>query len=110
MIPIEPKSYPNNKSITAIGIIIPVEWDIQGNPVRVALSTNDEHEYVIDRRSRKGREIAKLVREQVKIVGILNDKGSISVKHYECIDYGSTETKTHFSSNIINIPLTSKEE
>ncbi len=110
MIPIEPKSYPNNKSITAIGIIIPVEWDVQRNPVRVALSTNNENEYMIDRRSRKGREIAKLVRAQVKIEGILNEKGSIIVKHYEPIDYESIETKPRSSAGIINIPLTSKEK
>ena len=106
----EIKSYPKNRSITAIGIIIPVEWDVQGNPVRVALSTNDEHEYVIDRRSRKGREIAKLVREQVRIVGNLNEKGSIIVKQYECIDYGSSETKDHFSENIIKLSLKPREE
>ena len=68
-----------------------MEWDVDGNPVRVALSTNDENEYVIDKRSGKGREIAKLFRAQVRVLGILNEKGSIIVKQYECIDYGNTE-------------------
>ena len=90
-------------SITAIGIIIPVEWDVQGNPIRVALSTDDEQEYIIDRRSGKGREIAKRLRELVRVVGILNAKGSIIVKQYEWIDYLGNE-------NYIKLALKPKEE
>ena len=89
----ELKSSPKNRFITAIGIIVPVEWDIQGNPIRAALSTNDEHEFLIDRRSGKGREMSMLLREQVQVEGILNDNGSIIVKHYKCIDYGSADSK-----------------
>jgi len=99
------KSYPENKSITAIGIIVPVEWDVQGNPVRTALSTNDEHEYVIDRRSGKGREMSKLLQEQVQVEGILNEKGAIIVKRYACIDNGRSEAKTHCSADLIDILL-----
>lgn len=105
MQPKEPKSYPKNKLITAVGIILPVAWNVQGNPIRVALSTNDEQEYVIDRRSRKGREVAKLLREQVQIEGVLNDKGSIIVKHYKHIDYENSGTLPLRSGNIIDVLL-----
>lgn len=101
----EPKSYPKNRSITVIGIIVPVEWDTEGNPTRMALSTDDEHEYVIDRRSKKGNEMAKLLREQVQVEGILNEKGSIIVKRYACIDNGRSEAKTHCSVDLIDILL-----
>lgn len=101
----KPKLYPKNRSITVIGIIVPVEWDAEGIPTRVALSTDDEHEYVIDRRSKKGNEMAKLLREQVQVEGILNDKGSIIVKRYACIDNGRSETKTHCSADLIDILL-----
>ena len=103
------KSYPEDRSITAMGIVIPVQWDVQGNPIRMALSTVDEHEYIIDRRSRLGREVANLLRKQVKVLGILNEKGSITVKHFECIDYGSTTTQSHVSEPIISLSLNPKE-
>ena len=75
------------RSIKATGIIVAIEWDVQGNPIRAALSTNDERVYMIDRRSKKGREVARLLREHVEVGGILNSKGSIFVKDYACIDY-----------------------
>ena len=81
------KSFPKNRFITATGIVVPIAWDVQGNPIRTALSTNDEREYMIDRRSRKGKEVATLLREQVQVGGILNNKGSILVKDYACIEY-----------------------
>ncbi|HIJ56217.1 MAG TPA: hypothetical protein HPQ03_08825 [Deltaproteobacteria bacterium] len=93
------------KTVSASGIIVPVEWDTQGNPTRMALSTDDEHEYVIDRRSKKGNEMAKLLRAQVQVEGILNEKGSIIVKRYECIDIGRSEAKTHRSAELIDILL-----
>ena len=93
------------KTVSATGIIVPVEWDTDGNPIRVAISTNDEHEYVIDRRSKKGNEMLKLLRKQVQVEGILNDKGSIIVKRYACIDNGRCEDRTHRSADIIDILL-----
>ncbi len=106
----EPKSYPENRSITAVGIVIPVMWDIQGNPIRVALSTTDEQEYVIDRRSRKGREVATLLREQVQIEGFLNEKGSIIIKQYTRVDCGGFGAETCCSASVIDRSLKPKEE
>ena len=80
------KSCSENRSITAVGIIVPVAWDNEGNPIQVALSGNDEHEYVIDTRSKKGREAAGLLKEHVQIEGILTDNGSIIVKRYKWMD------------------------
>ena len=105
----EPKLYPKNRSISAIGIIVPVEWDVEGNPIRVALSTNDEAEYLIDRRSGKGREVAKLLREQVQVEGILNEEGTIIIKCYSRFDNGFSDPKTHRSTDIIDIFFQSKK-
>ena len=104
------KSHPENRSITATGVVIPVMWDIQGNPIRVALATTDEQEYVIDRRSRNGREVATLLREQVQIEGFLNEKGSITIKRYARIDCGGFGAETCCPASVIDRSLKPKEE
>ena len=62
-------------------------WDVQGNPTRVALSTNDENVFPIDKRSEKGKQLGDLVRKWVCVEGVLTPKGTIIVNRYECIDY-----------------------
>ncbi len=106
----KPKSYPNNRPISATGIIVPVKWDVEGNPIQVALSTNDEQVYVIDRRSGKGREIAKLLQTQVSVDAILNDRNTIIVKHYAFVDNGCFRPKTHSSEARINLLFQPKED
>lgn len=76
----------DTKTVSACGIIVPVEWDTEGKPTRVAISTNDEHEYVIDKRSKQGRKMMNLLQKQVCLEGILNNRDTIMIRKYECIE------------------------
>jgi len=61
----------NNKAnhpITVRGLIIPMDWDDQGNVTGVAISTSLEEEYRIEL-DRRGEELLAFVREQVKASG-----------------------------------------
>jgi len=65
--------------------------ELQLNPN--SKSAGKTKQQTTNKRSKKGQELAKLIREQVRIVGILNEKGSIIVKRYECIDNDMIKTK-----------------
>jgi len=60
----------NNSPVTIKGIVIPVDWDEMGNVVAIALSTNDEKEYLIEDKG-KGGELKRFLREEIEINGIL---------------------------------------
>ena len=50
------------------GVIIPVEWDENGNVVAIAISTHGEDEYVIEDEG-KGEELKALIRQEVEVFG-----------------------------------------
>jgi hypothetical protein len=50
------------------GVIIPVEWDENGNVVVIAISTHGEEEYVIEDEG-KGEELKALIRQEVEVFG-----------------------------------------
>jgi 5S rRNA maturation endonuclease (ribonuclease M5) len=61
----------NNKAnhpVTVRGLIIPMDWDDQGNVIGVAISTSLEEEYRIEL-DRRGEELLGFVRERVKASG-----------------------------------------
>ena len=59
-----------SKSVESfIGVIIPVEWDEDGNITAIAIATEDEKEYRISYANRKGKAIRKLLRKRVRIKG-----------------------------------------
>jgi len=67
------------------GVIIPVEWDENGNVVAIAISTHGEDEYVIEDEG-KGTELKDLVRQEVEVFGEvrrINAKRFIKVKKYK---------------------------
>jgi hypothetical protein len=66
------------------GIVIPVEWDERGNVISVAISSQDEDEYLIENQE-KGRELRAFSREEVEVFGVLTEEGDrkrIKVKRY----------------------------
>jgi hypothetical protein len=77
----------NEKYITAIGVVIPVDWDEKGNPCSFALSTYKEQEYLIDGLTEPGRRLMKLVHRKIRVTGelgaMINDRKLITVKHFE---------------------------
>ncbi len=62
------------------GIIIPVNWDAKGNIIGMAIATHNEEEYFIEDDD-KGAKLRSLLRQEVKITGILkNKKGKKIIK------------------------------
>ena len=66
------------------GLIVPVAWDEEGNPLSIAVSTFDEEEYIVER-DIKGQQLFGLLREQVEVRGevrIRDGAKTIKVKKY----------------------------
>ena len=80
------------KSIGDIeGIIVPVRWDNDGNPIAVALATSQEEELLIDMKSTKAGELLGLLQKKVRISGSItkldNNKKMITIRRYLQIAY-----------------------
>ena len=70
------------------GLIIPVDWDEEGNPLSIAVSTFDEEEYIVEK-DKKGDKLFGLLREQVEVRGevwIRDRIKTIKVKKYVLIN------------------------
>jgi hypothetical protein len=66
------------------GVIVPVAWDEEGNPLSIAVSTFDEEEYIVER-DIKGQQLFGLLREQVEVRGKVrtgDGAKTIKVKKY----------------------------
>jgi hypothetical protein len=61
-----------DSAIRLTGIIVPVKWDKKGRPVRIAISTNEEEEYLI-RSDKKGSELYPHMRRHVEVSGFVRD-------------------------------------
>lgn len=80
----------NIKGIVIIkGLIIPADWDEEGEIIAIAISTYSEEEYLIDRNP-KGEELFAFVRQGAKIIGLvkMDDCGRkiIRVEEYEILE------------------------
>lgn len=56
------------------GIIIPANWDAQGNVIGMAIATHKEEEYLIEDDG-KAAKLISFLRQEVKITGVLKKKG-----------------------------------
>ena len=56
------------------GIIIPVNWDAEGNVIGMAIATHKEEEYFIEYDG-KSAKLNSFLRQEVKITGVLKTKG-----------------------------------
>ena len=82
----------SKKSISDIeGIIVPVRWDEDGNPIAVALATSQEEELLINMKSAKARELLELLQKKVRIAGLITKLDSnlkiITIRKYQQIAY-----------------------
>lgn len=70
---------------TVRGIVIPVDWDEEGNALAVIISSLDEQEYLIQQDA-KGKELLRLMRQEIEAMGVVKEgsKGrkTIKVKSY----------------------------
>ena len=73
------------------GIIIPVKWDENGNPIAVALATSQEEELLINMKESRGVELLKLLQKKVRITGSIgksdDDREMITIRRYLHIAY-----------------------
>lgn len=76
------------------GIVIPVDWDKEGNTLAAAISGSDEQEYLI-KQDPKGKELMRLMRQEIEAMGVVKkgNKGrkTIKIKDYELWRGGSQE-------------------
>jgi hypothetical protein len=60
--------------ISINGIIIPVDWDANGNITGLAIATHREEEYYIESDDEAARPMS-LLRQEVRITGVVISKG-----------------------------------
>jgi hypothetical protein len=60
--------------ISINGIIIPVNWDANGNITGLAIATHSEEEYYIESDGKAAR-LMSLLRQEVRITGVVKSKG-----------------------------------
>jgi hypothetical protein len=68
------------------GILIPVNWDKNGNVVSVAIAANDESEYLVEDPELAGKLKGRL-RQVVEVSGVVkraSGKNIIKIKQWRC--------------------------
>lgn len=79
------------------GIILPRQWDNDGNPTRISIHANDENEYIVDY-SGAGKELLNLIQKQVVVKGNLRERLDgrilIQVKSYTVINEPFVDNRT----------------
>ena len=72
-----------------LGIILPLRWNEQGKPSRIAIHTDDKKEYQIDFGG-SGKELLNLTHKRVAVQGKLrqqlNGQEILSVRQYHVIN------------------------
>jgi len=79
---------PRNKPIVVKGVVVPTDWDEHGNVVALAISSNDEKEYMVDKKG-KGKELLGLIRKEVEVRGVISDEDDrevIRVSRYTLVE------------------------
>ena len=83
------KDQTQKEQITAIGIVIPVEWDEKGRPSAHAIASYDEEEYLIDIRTETGKQLSGVDRQKIRATGTLGsrikNRRLISITSYEVL-------------------------
>ena len=77
------------------GVIVPADWDQQGNVTGVSISAFDEQEYLVQKQV-KGAELIQHVRKGAEVVGwveVEQGKKKITVKHYRLRQYPMGDVK-----------------
>jgi hypothetical protein len=80
------------------GIILPSRWNEKGKPARIAIHTDDQHEYEIDF-SGAGKELLNLAYKKVVVQGKLRQqlsgRESLSVRQYQVIEDETEDNVKH---------------
>lgn len=76
-----------DKLISLRGIILPIDWDKDGNIIALGLSGTDEKEYRIEVKAKK-EELLDLLQKEVEVTGLLKEEAgtkTILLKRYRQI-------------------------
>jgi hypothetical protein len=76
--------------VTLRGVVIPVQWDDEGNATAVALSAYDEDEYFIDRGGEGVRLMADM-RKRVEVQGMVREEAGRKIITVKAYSLGSTD-------------------
>jgi len=66
------------KLVRIKGIIIPADWDAEGNVTRATISAFNEEEYFVDE-DKKGKEILGLMQQEVEVLGTVREEAGTNV-------------------------------
>jgi hypothetical protein len=80
---------PLENSIIIRGLLVPVDWDEEGNITEIAVSTYFEEEYLIEKNARE-EVLLPFLRQKVKVIGFvrMDERGRkiVRVEEYEVIE------------------------
>ncbi len=77
----------NKEELSIRGILIPAEWDEEGNIIGLSIMTVDEKEYVVEEKTER-RGLFDLVRHEVEVRGLAREEAgrkAILVESYKQI-------------------------
>jgi hypothetical protein len=80
----------NSEHVHIRGIVVPVDWDTQGNAVKAAVFTSEEHEYFI-KKDNRSKGLFELMRQEVEVTGTVRERAGqkiISVAEYQRVQRG----------------------
>jgi len=72
------------------GIVIPADWDEQGNVAALVIAAPNEEEYSVGM-DKKGKELIAFLREEIEVSGFVSEKKNKKIVKVK--EYSSEETK-----------------
>lgn len=71
------------------GLVVPVQWDANGNAVTVSIHTKDENVFLVEH-TKIGNELLNLIQAEVEVTGKIREridgKTSIGIKSFKTSD------------------------
>jgi hypothetical protein len=68
----------NSEHVNIRGIVVPVDWDTQGNTVKAAVFTSEEDEYLI-KEDTGSKGLFELMRQEVEVTGTVSEEAGQKV-------------------------------
>lgn len=78
------------RRIRVRGIVIPVEWDTEGNAIKAAIAAANEKEYLIED-DKNSEQFLGLIRQEVDVRGMVREEAGrriIIVERYKTLKRG----------------------
>jgi hypothetical protein len=66
------------ETITVRGLIIPAEWDSEGNTTAVVVSAPGERDYLVDKAAR-GMELLEFIRKEAEVSGMVRNEDTRTI-------------------------------